>query len=147
MSALTAPSPTTRTPAGLRRAGYLITIVVNAVMLWVAHQLLPWGWPDFLTADFEQVLPVVTASIVATIVVNAVLLADDRRGLAAFGDVITSAFALAVLFRLWSVFPFDFTAYHRDWSDVARLVIGLGIFGTSVGAIVGLVKLLTADRS
>ena len=59
------------TPA--RRFGYLVAAAMNGVMLWVAHRLLDWGWPGFLTDGFALVLGLVTASLIAGIVVNLAL--------------------------------------------------------------------------
>lgn len=141
MTTVTAPTTHHRPPATLRRVGYTISVAGNAALLWIAHHLLEWQWPDFLTADFDAVLPVLTASLVAGILVNAGYLLDDREHVRAFGDLVTAAFSLAVLARFWSVFPIDFATYDNDWSGLVRLLLGLGIFGTSVGAIASLVKL------
>jgi hypothetical protein len=116
--------------------------VVNGVMLWAAHQLLGWGWPDFLTADFDEVLPVLSASLVVGMVVNACFLVSDRGRFRAFGDLITAVLALAVSVRMWDVFPFDFTGYDRDWSWLFRAGIVLAIVGTAIAGLVNAVKLV-----
>ena len=46
-----------RAPAPGRRSGYVVAVAINAALLWVTHQLLDWGWPRFLTEDFEELLP------------------------------------------------------------------------------------------
>ena len=46
-----------RSPAA-RRFGYLVAIGVNLVLLYVVNNLLEWGVPEFLTDDFERVLPI-----------------------------------------------------------------------------------------
>ena len=97
-----------RAPGQGRRAGYVIAVAINAVMLWIAHQLLDWGWPRFLTEDFEELLPVITWSLVASIVVNALFVVADPPWFKALCNVVTSAISLAVAVRTWQVFPFDF---------------------------------------
>jgi hypothetical protein len=143
MSATKALSTTRRPSAPARRFGYLVAIAVNAVMLWAANQLLAWGWPGFLTEDFAQVLPLINASLIASMVVNAGFLVRDRGRVRALGDLINAVFGVAVSVRLWSVFPFDFVGYDTDWTGVVRVALVLGIVGTSIAVLVHLVKLVT----
>lgn len=126
-----------------KRVGFLVAAAVNGLLLWVAHQLLDWGWPGFLTADFELVLGLVTASFIAGIVLNLALAIHHGVRFRAFADGVTAAFSLAVGLRMWAVFPFDFTGYSTDWTTVVRVVIGLGIAATGIAIIANLVKLIT----
>ena len=135
-------TPALRPPTAAERFGYLVAIGVNAVMLWMAHQLLGWQWPSFLTVEFERVLGLLTASFVVSMVVNAAFLAHNRGRFRALCDLITAAFGLAVGARMWVVFPFDFTGYARDWSWLARLALIVGIVGTAIAVVVNLVKLV-----
>jgi hypothetical protein len=143
-----APAPSTRGPsATARRFGYLLAIGANAVALWIAHQLLAWQWPGFLTDDFAQVLGLVTASLIASMAVNAGFLVRDRGRVRALGDLVTAALGLAVSLRLWSVFPFDFSTYDTDWSWLFRVGLGVGIVGTVIAVIVQVVRLIGPARS
>ena len=139
----TAPphQPRHRVPTSVKRVGYLVAAAVNGVLLWVAHQLLDWGWPAFLTDDFARVLGLVTASLIAGIVVNLGLAADHRGRVRALADLVTAAFTLAVGLRLWEVFPFDFTGHATDWSTPVRVALGVGIAATGIAIIANLVKL------
>lgn len=132
-------------PKGASRFGYAVAVLVNGVLLWASHQLLAWGWPGFLTEDFEVVLPLLSISLVAGMVVNALFIAYDRGRFRALGDVVTSAFGLAVTMRMWSVFPFSFEGYGQDWTWLVRLGLALGIAGTLLGLMVALVKLVGGD--
>lgn len=131
-----------RVPTPVKRFGYLIAAAANAVLLWVAHQLLDWGWPGFLTTDFELVLGVVTASLVTSIVVNLALVIDQRARLRALADLVTAAFAMAVGLRMWEVFPFDFSGYENDWSGLAHVALIAGIAATGIAMVANLVKLV-----
>jgi hypothetical protein len=149
MTAPTAPSPpdqrahaAARTPATGRRAGYVATVVVNAVLLWIAHQLLAWGWPRFLTEEFDEVLPIVSASFVATIVANLVFVVADPRWLTSLLEALTSAISLAAGIVVLRVFPFDFSSYAHDWSWLLRIVIVVGIVATAITLVVRLAHLL-----
>lgn len=144
MSSALAPHPVVRPgPVALRRFGYAAAIVVNAVLLWVVHQLLGWAWPGFLAADFEQVLPMLTASLVASMAANAVFLLRDRGRVRALGDLVTSAFAVAVGWRTWTVFPFDFTGYARDWTGLTEVLVVVVTVATAIAVVVNLVQLVT----
>jgi hypothetical protein len=130
------PAPATR------RFGYVVAIVVNGAMLWVAHQLLGWGWPDFLTDDFGKVLWLLSASFVAGMVVNAGFLFYDRGRFRALGDLVTAVFGLLVSLRVWNVFPFEFAGYDNDWSWLFRTGLVVGIGGTVIAIMVNVVKLV-----
>ena len=72
--------PVAGRPSRSRRFGYLVSIAVNAAMVYVVHHLLEWGWPRFLTEAFEELLPVITLSFVAGIVVNLGFLCSTPPG-------------------------------------------------------------------
>ncbi len=149
MTAPTAPSPpeqrerpAERAPAPGRRAGYVATVIVNAVLLWISHQLLDWGWPRFLTEDFDEVLPIVSASFVAAIVANLAFVVYDPRWFTSLLEALTSAISLAAGIVVLRVFPFDFSSYAHDWSWLVRTVIVVGIVATAITLVVQLARLL-----
>jgi hypothetical protein len=137
--------PQGRVRTSAKRVGYLVAAALNGVLLWAVHQLLDWGWPGFLTADFERMLGLVTASVIAGIVVNLALAVHHRGRSRALADLVTAAFALAVGLRMWEVFPFDFTGYATDWSVPMRVALGVGIAATGIAIIANLVKLVTGS--
>jgi hypothetical protein len=125
-----------------RRAGSVAAAICNAVLLWVSHQLLDWQWPRFLTPEFQDVLPIVSASFVATIVANLLFVAYDARWFTSLLNAVTSAISLTAGIRLLQVFPFDFSTYATDWSWLVRLVLVVGVIGTAVAVVVYTVRLL-----
>ena len=137
--------PTTRRSSAARRFGYLVAIAVNAVLLWAANQLLVWGWPGFLAEEFTEVLPLISASLIAGMVVNAALLLRDRGRAKALGELITAAFGLAISVRLWTVFPFDFSGYGTDWGGGLRVALGVGIAVMAIAVLANLATLIKAD--
>ena len=143
--ATTEAPPTTRRSSAARRFGYLVAIAVNAALLWAVNQLLVWGWPGFLTEEFTEVLPLVSASLIAGMVVNAVLLLRDRGRVKALGELITAAFGLAISVRLWTVFPFDFSGHGTDWNGTLRVALGVGIAVMAVAVLANLATLIKAD--
>lgn len=129
-------------PEAGRRAGYVAAIAVNLILLWVAHHLLEWGWPRFLTDEFDDVLPILTLSIVATIVANALFVVFDPKWFQHLANLVTSAIALVCAVVVSRVFPFDFTDYATDWTWLARLVVVLGIVGTAIAVVVNAVSVV-----
>ncbi len=129
-----------RAPAPGRRFGYVVAVAINAALLWVTHQLLDWGWPRFLTEDFEELLPVITVSLVASMVANALFVLADPPWFKALCNAVTSAISFVVAVRTWQVFPFDFTSYAVDWSTLARVVVIVAVVGSAVATVVNLVN-------
>jgi hypothetical protein len=139
--------PHRRIPTTATRAGYLVSAALNGVLLWAAHRLLDWGWPAFLTDDFELVLGIVTASFIASVVVNLALAVHHRGRIRALADTVTAGFGLAVGVRMWAVFPFDFQGYETDWSGWVRVAIVVGIAATGVAIIANLAKLVAGSQA
>lgn len=129
-------------PTAARRVGHLLLATVHAVLLWLAHQLLDWDWPGFLTDEFAEVLGVVSASLVANVLVNLALVIHQGARFTALTELITTWFGLAVSLRLLDVFPFDFTGYAIDWSGAAHALLILLVAVTGVAMVVHLVRLI-----
>ncbi|MFA9430548.1 hypothetical protein [Egicoccus sp. AB-alg2] len=142
MTTTRVPELTRRHPTAANRAGYVVAIAVNGLLLWVAGRLLDWGWPGFLTEDFTEVLPLLTVSLVAGMLANAAFLVRDRGAFRALADLVTTTVGLAVAVRLWDVFPFDFAGYPQDWSWLVRVGLAVGIVGGTIAIVVNLVRLV-----
>lgn len=130
---------------GAKRLGYLLAAVLNGVMLWIASQLLDWGWPGFLTPEFDDVLPVITVSFVMSIIANLVYAWNDSWPIKPIGELVTSVVGFVAAQRIWEVFPFDFSG--NDWSWLVRLVLVAAMAGTAIGAFAQLVSLAGGRRS
>lgn len=128
------------------RSGNIVPVVVNAVMLWGAHRVLGWGWFPFLTPAWNQVLPILTASLVVAIVVNVLYLGNDGVWLKVLGNILMAAFGIAVSVRMWRVFPFDFSAYAFQWTTLVRALIVLSIVGSAIAILYELGRLSRAAR-
>ncbi|MGA7689481.1 MAG: hypothetical protein WCA29_09675 [Jiangellales bacterium] len=127
-------------PLASRRLGYLIAVLVNLglaylVNVWPGWQEVPW-----LTAETRDVLGLVNLSLLAGAVVNLAYIAYDHPWFKALGELVTTGISLAVVVQLYSVFPFDFSAYAFDWSLVARMVLVVAILGTGIGTLASLVR-------
>jgi hypothetical protein len=143
MASVSAGTGTTaRQVGGAQRFGYIVAVSVNAALLWVAHGLLDWGWPAFLTDDFNEVLGLLSASLIAGMVSNAAFIIHDRGRFRAAADLVTTALGLAVTVRIWTVFPFDFSVHGQDWTWMVRALLVIAIVGTAIAIVTNLGKVI-----
>ena len=133
-------------PKGNRRVGYLAAALVNGALLWLVNHLLGWGWPPFLTHQFEDLLPWIRVSLVATIAVNLLWTWRDPAWLKHLAQLALNAIALVVIVRSWQIFPVDFTGSWSGWETIARIAIGIAFFGVVVDTVTRLVALGRAAR-
>jgi hypothetical protein len=84
----TAPSRQ-RSPRS-RRAGYVVALLVNGALLYVANEWPGWGVVPVLTEDTRSVMPAVNASLVVGMAVNALFITRESAWLRALGDLATT---------------------------------------------------------
>jgi len=132
------------TPVGLRRFGYLVGIAVSAGILYVVNHLLEWDIGPFLTADFDQLLPIINASLVASIVVNTVWVLYDAMWIRSTGQIVLNLVSIAVLVLTFQVFPFDFSPYSFDWESLVKAVLVFLILALAIATVVEIGKLVSA---
>jgi hypothetical protein len=138
-------APERAKPRKGKRLGYIIAIIINAALLVVANSILDWDILPFLMPDFTRVLLLLNISLTATIVANVAFLLFDPDWFTALCRMVLNAVGIAVSVSFLTVFPFDFSAYTGfDWALLARVLIILGIAGSSIGVIVEAVKLVRA---
>ena len=118
--------------------------MVNAILLYLINVWPGWAVLPFLTVDLLVVLPWINASILASMVVNAVYLVADPRWVRALGSIVTGVVGLVATVRMWQVFPFDFAGGAIDWAVPVRVALGLGIAGAVVGIVVAVVMFVRA---
>jgi hypothetical protein len=110
--------------------GYVITIMINAAMLYAINRWPGWSAVPFLTMDTVLVLGWVNASIVAGAIANSGYVAYDAPWFKALGDIVTTVVGLCALVRIWQVFPI---VASDPWPLVARLVLAVAIGGSLIG--------------
>jgi hypothetical protein len=142
--ALTGPAH--RTPAHPRRRTaahkleYLVTIILNAVLFFLLNVGPGWQVLPFLTPETTQVLDLFNFSLMAAIIINAIYMLYDAPWCKALGSLLLAAIGLAVLQRIWAVFPFTFTS---GWPvPLAHAVLVVAIVATVVAMITDLVLLV-----
>jgi hypothetical protein len=134
-------APARRPPVGARRTGYAIAAAINAAIAYAINVRPGWQALPFLTEDTRQLLGLVNLSLAAGLIANLVYLAHDPPRVKAAGDLVTTGIALAVLVRVWQVFPFDFGRYTFDWALLVRVLLVIAGAGAGVAVLVQLAVL------
>jgi len=136
------PTPALATAASGRRSGYVASVLVSAVVFWLANGWPGWQAVPFLTDGMVQVMGLFNLSLAVSVAVNLINIATGRQWTRALGEIITSAVGLAVVGRIWAVFPFDFGNAGFDWSLVVRWVLVFASIGCVISIIVQMVILV-----
>lgn len=135
---------THRPTVGIRRVGYAAAIVVNALILYVVHNLLAWDLLPFLTADLELVLPLITVSLVAGMVANGIWIAFDPPWFRSATQIGLSVISLVVTIRMLDVFPFTFADGGFPWETTVRVLLVLVVAAIVIGTLAEGAKLIQA---
>ena len=99
-----------------------------------------------LTADTARVLGLVNLSLAVGIAANVLYVMYDARWSRSFGDLVTIGLGLAVLVRVWQVFPFDFPGSF-NWPLLVPTVLVVAIVGSVLGILVDVIALGSRDRA
>lgn len=129
------------TPSGVRRLGYIATIAICAGLLYVVNNLLEWDAAPFLTVDFETIVPVLNAALIAGAVVNAIWLLYDAAWIRSVGQISLNLTVIGASALTLKVFPFDFAAYSFNWEAAVTVVLLALILALVVATIVEIVRL------
>ena len=131
--------PRTRPGPVARRFGYSVAIAVNLAMLFLVNSAPGWDALPFLSGETTEVLVWVNASFLVGVAANLVYLVHDPLWLRSLGDVLTAAFGIVVMVRVWQVFPFTEDVTSTGWGDLVHVVLAVGIAGSVIGIATGLV--------
>ncbi|MCL6471447.1 MAG: hypothetical protein K6T91_01335 [Firmicutes bacterium] len=128
-----------------RLSEYIVSIVVNLILLFVFNNLLKWHVP-FLTRDFVVPLTILNISITATIAANLVFIFYDPAWFLAGIRAILNIIGAIFVYILYTTFPFDFSSLASEGlvTILVRVVLILGLVGTVVGTVVELTKFIRA---
>lgn len=138
---MTVHPPSGASAARARKFGYLVGVMVNAVVLVLVNVRPGWQVLPFLTEGFLDVLWLINMSLVASAVVNLAYLWYDPAWFKSVCQVGASAIGLVAAIRTLQVFPFDFSAYAFNWAVLTRVVLIVAVFGSVVAIVVELVRL------
>lgn len=123
--------------------GYIVVIIVNAIMWYVAHNVVRWDWP-FITGSFARVLPALRLSLAASTIGNALFLVFDARWFRAIVEVVMNALAIYATYTVFRVFPFDFATPLLYWAVKIASVVAM--VGLAIATVVNLVRALLSRQ-
>jgi len=118
---------------------YYSSETVDGVTIWTKY--------PFFTQDINLWLPILTATLILTIIGHAILIIFDRYTLREMIMIVLGALGLVTVSTLLAIFPFDFTVIPNATAADATY-IGVRIFlilisvGIGIGIIVRLIKLI-----
>jgi hypothetical protein len=118
---------------GARASGSLGSIVVNLILLYVAHHVLEWqvGW---ITPAWSDVLWAIDLMLWVSIAANILFLLFDAAWFRNLGGAVGCGLAVLAMWWLYVVFPFQFGSTATD--DLARLVLAALLAATVMATLV-----------
>jgi hypothetical protein len=125
-----------------RRFGYGMAIAINLFLVWFVGNLMEWELVAFLTAEFADLVPLIQLGLWVTIAANVVYILDDRSFSTRAARLVVDIVNLFVTFRVFDVFPFDFSAHSFNWGFVFRAVLVIALVGTAISAVIHVGQLL-----
>ena len=123
-----------------KKSDYIISIIFNLVLLYVFNNLLNWH-VYFVTNALNSVLWIINLSIIATIIVNALLLLYDPDWFRHFMKIFLNIFAFIAVYFLFTVFPFNFNNFYINWGLKILLIVGM--IGIAIAIIEEIYLLIT----
>jgi len=106
-----------------------------------------WTRYPFFTEDINLWLPILTTTLIITIIGHIILIILDRYILREMINIVINAFSLWTVLTLLSVFPFDFsvipstTAAEATYLGVRIFLIFVSV-GVGIAILVGVIKLI-----
>jgi uncharacterized membrane protein len=116
---------------------YYSSETVDGITTWIRY--------PFFTENVNLWLPVLTATLIISIIGHIIMIIFDRYILRELIHVIINAFALWTILTLLSVFPFDFTVIP-DPAAVDATYFGVRIFLIFIAVAVGIALLVRAIK-
>lgn len=110
------------TPPEARKFVYIVTILINLALIYVANNLLSWKLP-WLKESFVQCLWVINLSFAVTIFTNFVFLFFDRRWFRHFMEAFCNIFSFLSGYVFWRVFPLNVSPIWENWINLFLIMI------------------------
>jgi len=104
-----------------------------------AGHVTTWTRYPFFTEEISLWLPILTATLIISIVGHFVLIIFDRYILREVIQIVLDVLGLATVLTLLSIFPFDFSVIPDTTSaDITHIVVTVVLAGISVGFGIGI---------
>ncbi len=124
--------------AGSIFGNILALAIVNTVIIWrqYTHGVVLESWVDILWAA--------NLSLVVQLGGSLILAFYRPAGFYAFMEMLFAGFGLVSLIVFFIVFPLDFSVVVGPWlNTLVKVLIVLGMAGTSIGVLVWMVRLVS----
>jgi hypothetical protein len=130
-----------------RRFGYLVTIVVLFILVYVFEHLYDWGVP-FLTEEYNDLVWYIRLSFYASIVAYALYFLYDPKWFRHLLKAIANIFSALTTIMFYVRFPFDFPTYQVN--KIVKIVLLVMMIISIISILTELIKaikLLTRTNS
>jgi hypothetical protein len=143
-----------------RIAGYSFSIAWSIVFIiffnffsrYIAYyvydsSLNKWNIQPLITNDFKAWLPILTISLIVTIIGDIALIINDSFYVRNIALTVMNIFGIASAATLLTLFPFDFSIIpSADWNailfPIIKIVLILIIIGMAIGSFVRFIKII-----
>jgi hypothetical protein len=143
-----------------RIAGYSFSIAWSIVLIiffnffnkYIAYyvydsSLDKWNIQPLITNNFKAWLPILTISLIITIIGNIALIINDSFYVRNIALIVMNIFGIASVATLLTLFPFDFSVIpSADWNailfPIIKIVLILIIIGMAIGSLVRFIKII-----
>jgi hypothetical protein len=130
-------SPQTAHFSGARKIGYIVSILVFIVFLYVVRHLRQWGL-DFLTENFDKCLFYIQLSIYVSIAAQVLFIVYDNRWFKHLIQGIVNITSALSLIMIYVIFPFNIQ--DGDWIKWIKIGIIILFILTVLSIFVELIK-------
>jgi hypothetical protein len=120
-----------------KKFGYIVSMLVNAALIYVFNNLLAWNIP-YLLPTFEGCLWAIHLSLSATIFVNFIYIFFDVNWFHSLMQVFLNIFSWTSIYFIYSIFPFDFPA--SLWAQVVKIALLVLLMVIPIGTLVELIQ-------
>ncbi|MGC9311333.1 MAG: hypothetical protein ACP5IA_01475 [Sediminispirochaetaceae bacterium] len=128
------------------RLSYLIGVIVNSFALYVIQKVPEWNIV-FITGEYEQVRNILATAVIVQIVGGVILIVLRTRVMHCLLHVIFNFVSLYAVYRVLSVFPFDFEGIGIPvLATVLKILLIISLAAALIGLISNMFKLRFALR-
>ncbi|MCX6235905.1 MAG: hypothetical protein NT175_14505 [Bacteroidetes bacterium] len=120
-----------------RRFGYLVTIIVLFVLVYVFEHLYDWGVP-FLTEEYNDLLWYIRLSFYASIAAHALYFLYDPKWFRHLLKAIANVFFALSTIMFYVIFPFDFATSQVN--KIVKIVLLIMMVISIISILTELIK-------
>jgi len=134
---------TKRIPKQYRVLGHLAVMIIFLLLMYVFNNLIKWE-AQLITPDWSKVLSILNISFGLTILAHLIFIFYDPKKFQSAAQIIIDIVGLAVMYRLFTVYPFKFELFFEQaWLNSGfKIILPFLMAATLIGIIVRSIKIL-----